>query len=123
MLNQFNALVTAMKALNKAATTSEPDNILPVAENEWNTRPDAESYGQIMYEFEAGMLEGDNLKQDRAYEGSMDLYSRKKDGDGWIPLIEKVLSEHCESCWMLNYHTKEAGTNLFRWEWTFQIEG
>ena len=123
MLNQFNALVTAMKALNKAATTSEPDNILPVAENEWNTRPDADSYGEIMYDFEVESLNGDNLKQDRAYEGSMDLYSRKKDGDGWIPLIEKVLSEHCESCWMLNYHTKEAGTNLFRWEWTFQIEG
>ena len=58
MLNQFNALVAAMKALTKAATTSEPAEVLPVAENEWNTRPDAESYGQIMYEFEAGMLEG-----------------------------------------------------------------
>ena len=69
------------------------------------------------------MLEGDNRKQDRAYEGSMDLYSRKKDGDGWIPLIEKVLTEHCESCWMLIYHEKEAGTNRFRWEWSFQIEG
>ena len=123
MLDNFNALVTAMKALNKAATTSEPDDILPVAENEWNTRPDAESYGQIMYEFEAGMLEGDNLKQDRAYEGSMDLYSRKKDGDGWIPLIEKVLTEHCEGCWRLDYHTKEQATDLFRWEWVFQIEG
>ena len=123
MPETYDALVTAMKALNKAATTSEPDDILPVAENEWTTRPDAESYGQIMYEFEAGMLEGDNLKQDRVYEGSMDLYSRKKDGDGWIPLIERVLTEHCEGCWRMDYHTKERETDLFRWEWVFQIEG
>ena len=123
MLNQFNALVAAMKALTKAATTSEQAEKLPVAENEWNTRPDADSYGEIMYDFELESLDGDNLKQDRAYEGSMDLYSRKKDGDGWIPLIEKVLSEHCESCWKMDYHTKERETDLFRWEWVFQIEG
>ena len=123
MLNQFNALVDAMKALTKAATTSEPAEVLPVADNEWNTRPDADRYGEIMYDFEVDSLNGDNLKQDRAYEGSMDLYSRKKDGDGWVPLIEKVLTEHCEGCWRLDYHKKERETDLFRWEWVFQIEG
>ena len=123
MPETFTALVTAMKALNKAATTSEPDNILPVAENEWNTRPDADSYGEIMLDFEVEGLNGDNLKQDRVYEGSMDLYSRKKDGGGWIPLIESVLTEHCEGCWRMDYHTKEQETDLFRWEWVFQFEG
>ena len=123
MPEEFAALMTAMKALTKAATTSEPAETLPVAENKFQTRPNTESYGIIMYEFEAGSLDGDNRKQVRAYEGSMDLYSREKHGDGWIPLIEQVLTEHCDSCWMLNYHEKEAGTNLFRWEWTFQVEG
>ena len=124
MCDEFNALVSAMKALAKpAATTSEPEEILKVAENEWDTRPKADSYGVIMYEFEADSLDGDNRKQERAFEGSMDLFSKKKDGDGWVPLIEKVLEEHCDSCWELNYHTKEQGTNLFRWEWTFQVEG
>ena len=123
MLEQYNALVADMKALSKEATTTGQAETLLVAENEWNNRPNADSYGTIMYEFEAGMLEGDNLKQDRAYEGSMDFYSRKKDGDGWVPLIEGMLTKHCESCWMLIYHEKEAGTNLVRWEWSFQIEG
>ena len=123
MLEQYNALVADMKALNKAATTTGQAETLPVAENEWNNRPNTDNYSTIMYEFEAGMLEGDNLKQDRAFEGSIDLYSRKKDGDGWVPLIEEVLTRHCDSCWTLNYHEKEAGTNLFRWEWTFQVEG
>ena len=67
MPETYDALVTAMKALNKAATTSEPDDILPVAENEWTTRPDADSYGEIMCDFEVESLNGDNLKQDRAY--------------------------------------------------------
>lgn len=123
MLERFNALVSAMKALTKEATTSEPAKTLPVAENAWNTRPDSDSYGEIMYDFEVDSLDGDNLKQDRALEGSMDFYSRKKDGDGWIPLIEKTLTDHCESCWRLDYHTKEQATDLFRWEWVFQIEG
>ena len=124
MLEEYTALVTAMKGLTQASgNTSEPDKTLPVAEDEWDTRPDAESYGEIELEFEADHLDGDNRKHDRAFEGSMDLYSYKRSGDGWPELIEQVLEEHCDSCWRLDYHTHEKETNLFRWEWVFQIEG
>ena len=124
MLEEYTALVTAMKGLTQASgNTSEPDKTLPVAEDEWDTRPDAESYGEIELEFEADHLDGDNRKHDRAFEGSMDLFSYKRSGDGWPELIEQVLEEHCDSCWRLDYHTHETETNLFRWEWVFQIEG
>jgi len=124
MLEEYTALVTAMKGLTQAsATTSEPDRTLLVGEDEWDTRPDADSYGEIQYEFEADHLDGDNRKHDRAYEGSMDLYSTKRNGEGWPALIEQVLEEHCDSCWRLNYHTYETNTSLFHWEWVFQIEG
>lgn len=124
MLENYTALVTAMKGLTQAsAITTEPDKGLPVAENGWDTRPDVDSYGEIQYELEAGSLDGDNRKEDRAYEGSMDLYSYKRSGDGWPELIEQVLTEHCDSCWRLNYHGHETNTSLWHWEWVFQIEG
>lgn len=124
MPEEYLALVTAMKSLTQeSAVTSEPDRGLPVAEDHWNTRPDKDSYGEIQLEFEADSLAGDNLKRERAFEGSMDLYSQKRNGEGWPALIEQVLTEHCESCWRLNYHTFETETKLFRWEWVFQIEG
>ena len=124
MLEEYTALVTAMKSLTQAsAITSEPDKKLLVGEDEWDTRPDADSYGEIQYEFEADHLDGDNRKHDRAFEGSMDLYSTKRNGEGWPALIEQVLEEHCDSCWRLNYHTHETNTSMFHWEWVFQIEG
>lgn len=123
MPDDYTNLVTAMKALTQAsATTSEPDKALKVAEDGWYTRPDAVSYGEIQLEFEAESLDGNDRKKDRAYEGSMDLYSRRRDGEGWPALIEQTLTEYCDNCWRLNYHTHETGTNLFHWEWVFQIE-
>ena len=124
MPEEYLALVTAMKSLTQeSAVTSEPAKGLPVAEERWNTRPDVDSYGEIQFEFEAGSLDGDNRKKNRAYEGSMDLYSYKKSGDGWVPLIEEVLTEHCDSCWRLEYHTHERETREYRGAWVFQIEG
>ena len=123
MPDDYTNLVTAMKALTQAsATTSEPDKALKVAEDGWDTRPDAVSYGEIQLEFEAESLDGNDRKKGRAYEGSMDLYSRRRDGEGWPALIEQTLTEYCDNCWRLNYHTHETGTNLFHWEWVFQIE-
>ena len=123
MPDEYLALVAAMKALTKEATTSEPAVTLKVAEDGWDTRPDAESYGIIQLDFEADALRGDNRKQITAYEGSMDLYSRKKDGDGWIPLIRDMLEEHCEGSWSLNYHGYERESKLYHWEWVYQVMG
>ena len=77
----------------------------------------------IALEFEADALRGDDMKVATAYEGSVDLFSLARAGAGWVPLIEQTLTEYCDNCWRLNYHTHETGTNLFHWEWVFQVEG
>ena len=121
MPTEYTNLVTAMKALTQGET---PNTVtLPMAENGWNTRPDADSYGVIALEFEADALYGDDRKAATAYEGSVDLFSRKKDGDGWVPLITGTLAEYCDSAWSLNSHQYERDTGLFHWEWTYQVEG
>ena len=121
MPDEYVALVAAMKALTKGEA---PDTVtLPVAEDEWNPRPTTDSYGEISLDFEADALHGDNVKVAEAYEGSFDLYSKKRDGDGWIPLIRRTLTEHCDGAWTLNHHAYERETRLFHWEWAFQIEG
>ena len=120
MPTEYTNLVTALKALTQGEA---PNTVtLPMAENEWNTRPDADSYGTVSLDFEADALNGDNVKQCVSYEGSVDLYSRKKDGDGWLPLIRSALTANCEGAWRLNWHTYERETALFHWEWVFQVE-
>ena len=122
MPEEYTALVTALKGLTQGES---PDPVvkLPMAEDDWNTRPDTVSYGTVRLDFEVDALRGDNLKQCTAYEGSVDLYSLQRDGAGWVPMICGALTEHCESCWSLNNHTYERESGLFHWEWTFQVEG
>lgn len=122
MPEEYTALVTAMKALTQGESP-DPVVTLPVAESEWNTRPDTISYGVISLDFEADALRGDNRKVATAYSGSVDLFSFQRDGAGWVELITDVLTDHCEGCWSLNHHTYERDTKLFHWEWTFQLEG
>ncbi len=117
MPEEYADLVEDLKELQQDGVT------LPVAENGWNTRPDADSYGVVQLDFEADALYGDNGKRVRAFEGSVDLYSRAKSGDGWIPLIEAALEEPCETVWQLNHNSYEDDTRLFHWEWVFQVEG
>ena len=121
MPEEYTNLVTALKGLTQGES---PDPIvkLPMAEDEWNTRPDTVSYGIVSLDFEVDALRGDNRKVSTAYEGSVDLYSLQRDGAGWVPLIKAALTDHCESCWSLNHHTYEQETGLFHWEWTFQVE-
>ena len=120
MPEEYTALVTAMKALTQGET---PNTVtLKVAENEWETRPEDESYGIITWDFEADALNGNDVKLIAAHEGSFDLYSLKKDGAGWIPLIKGTLTEYCGAAWKLNHHAYERETGLFHWEWVFQFE-
>ena len=121
MPEEYTALVTDLKALTQG---EEPNTVtLPMAEDEWNTRPDTVSYGIVLLPYEVDALRGDNRKLDTAYGGSVHLFSLKRDGAGWIPLICGALTDHCESAWSLNHHTYERETGLFHWEWAFQIEG
>ena len=93
------------------------------AENGWNTRPDADSYGIVALDFEADALHGDNVKVVTAYEGTVDLYSLQRDGAGWVSLITATLTAHCEGAWSLYSHMYERDTGLFHWTWAFQVEG
>ena len=122
MPEEYTALVTALKALTQGEA---PDPVvkLPMAEDEWNTRPDTVSYGIVLLQYEVDALTGDNRKLDTSYSGSVHLFSLQRDGAGWVPLIIGTLTEYCESAWSLNYHTYERDTGLFHWEWAFQVEG
>ena len=121
MPTEYTQLVEAMKSLTQG---TPPGTVitLPMAENEWNTRPDTESYGIISLDFEQDQMSGDDRKLAASYEGSVDLYSLNRDGSGWVPLITAVLTEYCEGAWSLNTHMYERDTGLFHWEWSFQVE-
>ena len=121
MTDAYAALVADLKALTQG---EDPETVkLPMAENDWNTRPDDKSYGIVSLDFEAGSLTGDDLKEDTAYEGSVDLFSRAKDGAGWIRMITDTLKAHCGASWSLNSHQYEHATRLVHWEWIFEVEG
>ena len=115
MPDEFAELVADLKDLQQEGVT------LPMAEDEWYTRPDTVSYGIVSLDFESGQLNGDNRKQDTGHEGSVDLFSLARNGAGWIPMITETLTEHCESRWWLNSHTYERETGLFHWEWIFEV--
>ena len=120
MTDTYSSLVAAMKALTQGESPAEVIT-LPMAEDEWNTRPNAESYGIISLDFERDSLDGDDVKLDVSMEGSVDLFSPAKDGDGWVPLITAALAEYCGPCWEWNSHAYERETGLFHWEWTFEV--
>ena len=121
MPTEYTQLVAALKALTQGESPNKVT--LPMAEDDWNTRPETVSYGIVQLDFEADSLSGDNIKVATAYEGSVDLYSLQRDGAGWVPLIVQTLTDHCESAWSLNAHMFERETGLFHWEWAFQVEG
>ena len=110
MPTEYTNLVTALKALSQGEKPNEVK--LPMAEDEWTTRPETVSYGIVSLDFEVDALRGDNVKQCTAYEGSVDLYSLNRDGAGWVPLITATLTDYCEGAWSLNNHTYERETGL-----------
>ena len=121
MPTEYTNLVAALKALTQGESPNQVT--LPMAEDDWNTRPETVSYGTVALDYEVDTLYGDNIKVATSYEGAVDLYSLQRDGAGWVPLITSTLTEYCEGAWSLNAHVYERNTGLFHWEWTFQVEG
>ena len=115
MPERYEELAEDLMALEQEGET------LPMARDEWNTRPDTVSYGIVGLDFESSRLIGDNLKQDISHEGSVDLFSLQRGGAGWVQLITQTLTQHCEGSWSLNSHTYERETGLFHWEWVFEV--
>ena len=111
MPSEYEALVAALKLTD-----------IPFAEYDWKPRPEG-AYGVVSLEFEAGSLNGDGLKRDRAWEGSVDLfYPKLTDRTDLIEAVEEVLTEICGSAWGLNSTQYENDTGLFHAEWVFQVQ-
>ena len=96
---------------------------IPVAENGWTSRPEANTYAVVQLDFEADAFKGDGRKLDRSFSGSVDLFSFSKDGDSQVSEIEAKLAANCGPCWSLNSRTWEEGTRLHHWEWEFEVDG
>ena len=109
MPSEYEALVAALKLLD-----------IPFAEYAWRTRPEG-AYGVVSLDFEAGTMNGDGAKCDRAWEGSVDVfYPRLTDRTDIIDAVEEVLGEVVGSAWSLNSTQYETDTGLFHVEWVFQ---
>jgi hypothetical protein len=109
MPSEYEALVAALKLTS-----------IPFAEYGWKTRPEG-AYGVVQLDFEAGSLNGDGAKADRAWEGSVDLfYPKLSDRTDLIDEVEETLAEVVGDSWSLNSTQYETGTGLFHVEWVFQ---
>ena len=119
-MSDYTSLVAALKNLTQGERPAEIVS-LPMAEDEWYTRPDTVSYGIVNMDFEAEALRADDVKQDVTVEGSVHLFSLVRTGAGWVQLITNTLTAYCDGCWSLNSHTYERETGLFHWEWVFEV--
>ena len=106
----FDTLVSRLKGLTG----------VEFAEYEWKTRP-AGNYGTVQYDFEAEDDNGDDMKMDAAYEGSVHLFTHGKQ-TSVAAEVEGVLNDICESCWRLNSEQYEHETGLVHREYVFQLE-
>ena len=111
MPSEYEALVAALKLTD-----------IPFAEYGWNKRPEG-TYGVVSLDFEAGSQDGDGEKQDRAWEGSLDLfYPKLSDRTDLIDATEEILAEICGSSWYMNSTQYETSTGLFHVEWVFEVQ-
>lgn len=106
----FDTLVTKLKAIKG----------VQFAEYEWQTRPNG-NFGTVQLDFEAADDNGDDIKQARAWEGSVDLFTHGKEML-IVAEVESALEEVCEGSWYLNSEQYERETGLVHREFVFQIE-
>lgn len=106
----FDELVSDLKNINGVT----------IQEYEFKTRPDS-NHGTIQIDFEAETDNGSDRKQDRAFEGSLDLFTHGKEMM-IVAAVETVLENHCSGSWYLNSEQYERETGLIHREFVFQIE-
>ena len=106
----FDELVRQLKGITGVQFT----------EYEWETRPNG-NFGTVQLDFETDDSEGDDRKVDRAWEGSVDLYTHGKEMMT-VAAVETVLESVCEGSWYLNSEQYELDTGLIHREFVFQIE-
>ena len=89
-------------------------------EYEWKTRPNG-NHGTVQIDFEADDDDGDDMKQDRAWEGSVDLFTHGKEMM-IAAAVESALETVCAGSWYLNSEQYERETGLIHREFVFQLE-
>ena len=108
MPSEYEALVAALNLTD-----------IPFAEYGWKQRPDG-AFGVVSLDFETGSMDGNGLKQDRSWEGSVDLfYPKLSDRNELLAEVEEILTEILGNGWSLNSTQYEPGTGLFHVEWVF----
>ena len=112
MPSEYEALVAALKLTD-----------IPFSEYGWRTRPEG-TYGVVSLDMEAGSLNGDGLKQDRAFEASVDVFCKRlSERQDAAAAVEEILTEICGDSWELNSVQYEPDTALFHYEWVCQVTG
>ena len=106
----YDELVRQLKAITGVSFT----------EYEWKTRPNG-NFGTVQLDFEAADDNGDDQKIDRAWEGSVDLYTNGKEMM-IVAAVETALESVCSGSWDLNSEQYERETGLIHREFVFQIE-
>ena len=109
MPSEYTALVAALRLTST-----------PVAEYGWKTRPEG-AYYTVQLDFESGELAADGEKQDRSWEGSLDLfYPKLTDRDDLVEATEEILTEIFGASWYLSSTQYERDSGLFHVEWVFE---
>ena len=106
----YEELVRLLKAIRGVQFT----------EYEWKTRPNG-NFGTVQPDFEAETDHGNDHKQARAWEGSVDLFTHGKEMM-IVAAVETALETVCEGSWYLNSEQYETETGLIHREFVFQIE-
>lgn len=112
MPTEYETLVAALKLTD-----------IPFAEHGWQTRPE-NTYGVVALDFEAGSMNGDGLKRDRSWSGSVDVFFRMLSyREEIMSTVEEILETVFGDSWELNSLQHEHETGLFHVEWTFSAIG
>ena len=106
----YDELVRQLKAIQGVSFT----------EYEWKTRPNGD-FGTVQLDFEADDDNGNDQKIDRAWEGSVDLFTHGKKMM-IVAAVETALESVCGGSWYLNSEQYERDTGLIHREFVFQIE-
>ncbi len=94
---------------------------IPWAEDQWFPRPPNDDYIVVSLEGDGATLDGDDLHQERAATGTVDLYlhtpNRAKEA-----LVEAALTTICEGAWQMNSRQRETNPHLIHVEYVFDLE-
>jgi len=108
-VTKFDQLVSQLKNISG----------IEIAEYEWRTRPNGD-FGTVQKDFEIDSDNGSDGKQDRAFEGSVDIFTHGKQMLT-VAAVESVLEDVCSGSWYLNSEQYEHETGLIHREFVFQL--